>query len=168
MFSVQKQTSHMPQQLLLTRFSLERSSGASSFSKASPSSGSSTSLKKTVMICEDDPDLLRVYELALRSKYNVIPVSSGKECLRKYSEMMSNGREVEGLLLDYRLGDMTGDQVATKVKELDGTKVILISAFEIDYELAKALKSDGSIVMMVKKPVTIRELTMALETVLNQ
>jgi DNA-binding NtrC family response regulator len=38
------------------------------------------SMKKTVMICDDDNDLLQLYKLALNSKYEILTASSGKEC----------------------------------------------------------------------------------------
>jgi hypothetical protein len=38
------------------------------------------------MICDDDKELLRLFQLVLEQTYNVLPVSSGKECLNKYTE----------------------------------------------------------------------------------
>ena len=40
--------------------------------------------KKTVMICDDEPDLLQLFGLALKPKYNVILVGSGEDCIDKY------------------------------------------------------------------------------------
>jgi CheY-like chemotaxis protein len=42
--------------------------------------------KKTVMVCDDDPDLRIVFSLALESMYNVILVASGKDCIEKFLE----------------------------------------------------------------------------------
>ena len=126
-------------------------------------SSAADTLRKTVMICEDDPDLLQVYRLALRSKYDVVGVRSGKECVQTYSDMKHNGRKIDLLLLDYRLPDNTGDEIAIKVKQLDGTRVVLISAYEIDSEILDRLKHNGYITMFLKKPVTIQELGRALD-----
>ena len=82
--------------------------------KISSSSGPSIVVKKTIMICEDDRDLLRVYMLALRSKYEIIGAISGKECLTKYSEIRKKGKTIDALLLDYSLGDTTGDEYRDK------------------------------------------------------
>ena len=46
--------------------------------------------------------------------------------------MKVDGKHIDILLLDYRLGDMSGDEVARKIMGMNGTKVILISAFEMD------------------------------------
>lgn len=113
-------------------------------------------LKKTVMICEDDLDLARVYIFALRSKYEVVSVNSGRDCIEKYEAMKREGKAVHVLLLDYRLPDMDGDRIAARIKDLDGTKIILISAFEIYEPLVDQLKKDGTISLFVRKPITIK------------
>jgi CheY-like chemotaxis protein len=135
--------------------------------KSSPSSEPSMVVKKTVMICEDDRDLLRVYTLALRSKYEIIGTVSGHECISKYSESRKKGKKIDALLLDYSLGDMTGDKIAAKIREMNGTKIIMISAFEIESDLVDNLKSSGIITAFVKKPVTIGSLGITLENALR-
>jgi CheY-like chemotaxis protein len=40
--------------------------------------------KKTVMICDDEPDVLLSFELMLKPSYDVIMTGSGKECIEKY------------------------------------------------------------------------------------
>ncbi len=111
--------------------------------------------------------ILRVYTLALRSKYEIISAISGKECLTKYSEIRKKGKRIDALLLDYSLGDTTGDEIATKIRGMNGTKVIMISAFEIEPELVDNLKASGIITAFVKKPVTIGSLGVTLESVLR-
>jgi DNA-binding response OmpR family regulator len=135
--------------------------------KAGSGSEPSIVVKKTIMICEDDRDLLRVYTLALRSKYEIISAISGKECLTKYSEIRKKGKRIDALLLDYSLGDTTGDEIATKIRGMDGTKVIMISAFEIESDLVDNLKATGIIVAFVKKPVTIGSLGITLDNALR-
>jgi hypothetical protein len=51
---------------------------------------------------------------------------------------------------------------------MNGTRVILISAFEIESELVDDLKARGYITTFVKKPVSIGFLGAALENVLGQ
>lgn len=124
-------------------------------------------LRKLVIICEDDPDLLRVYTLALRSKYDIVGAKNGAECLRKYAQIKREGGQVDILLLDFKLPDMTGDEVAVKLRNLNGTSVILISAYEIENQLIESLRSSGSITTFLKKPVSIKALGMALDNALS-
>ena len=120
--------------------------------------------KKTVMICDDEQDLLLLFGLALESKYNVIQVGSGEDCIEKYLEEINRRNKVHLILLDYRLGDMFGDSVARTIKQYNGTKIILISAYDLDSALVKELEDNEYIVKYVKKPI---ELTDLIELVAN-
>jgi response regulator RpfG family c-di-GMP phosphodiesterase len=74
--------------------------------------------KKTVMVCDDERDLLQLFGRALRSKYDVILVSSGEDCIDKFIKEKNRGNKIHLLLLDYKLGDMFGDSVARKIKRV--------------------------------------------------
>ena len=114
--------------------------------------------KKTVMICDDERDLLELFGLALEIKYNVILVSSGEDCIDKYIDEKNQGNKIHLILLDYRLGGMFGDSVARKIKEYNGTKIILISAYDLDGELVKDLEENNYIAKFVEKPILINSL----------
>ena len=107
--------------------------------------------KKTIMICEDEPDVLLSFELVLESMYNIIPVSSGE--VIKYKEEKSRGNDIHLILLDNILGDIFGDAVARTIKQYDGTKIILISAFDLDNALLKELEDGDYIAKYVEKPI---------------
>ncbi len=110
------------------------------------------------MICDDERDLLLYFGLALESKYNVILVDSGKDCIDKYIEEKNRGNEIHLILLDYRLGGMAGDSVARKIKEHNGTKIILISAYDPDDVLLKELEDGDYIAKYVEKPIRTNDL----------
>ena len=109
--------------------------------------------KKTVMICDDEQDLRLLFGLILRLKYNVIQVESGKNCIEKYIEEKNRGNKIHLILLDYRLGDMLGDAVARKIKEYNGVKIILISAYDLDNAFVKELEESKFIVQFIEKPI---------------
>ena len=114
--------------------------------------------KKTIMICDDERDLLQLFGLALGSKYNVILVESGENCIEKYVEEKSLGNKIHLILLDYRLGDMLGDSVAKKIKEYNGTKIILISAYDLDNTFVKELEENKYIAKYIEKPIQLSNL----------
>ena len=114
--------------------------------------------KKTVMICDDERDLLLLFGLALRPKYNVIQVDSGKDCIDKFIKEKNRGNKIHLLLLDYRLGDMFGDSVARTIKQYNGTKIILISAYDLDSSLVKELEENKCIAKFIEKPIGIPNL----------
>lgn len=113
---------------------------------------------KTVMICDDEEDIVMIYSSFLKRRFNIITATSGEMCLSKYKAEKSLGKRIDVLLLDYRLGDMLGDEVACKIRQLDGTKTILISAYEIDKSVLEKLKGSDCIVSEMKKPISLADL----------
>ena len=119
------------------------------------------------MICDDEADLLKIYSAALKKHFNVLTVDSGKACIEKYMDYTLRGKKIDVLLLDYRLGDIRGDDVACKVSELDGTKIILISAYELEKEKIDELKSSNCIVDSIIKPVSLKALLEKVELAIS-
>jgi CheY-like chemotaxis protein len=124
--------------------------------------------KKTIMICEDEPDVLYSFELQLKSRYNIIMVDSGEECIKKYIEELKRGNKIHLILLDYKLSDMMGDSVARKIKEYSETNVILISAFNINDELKKELENGGYISKYILKPIETDSLTNLIDEIVKR
>lgn len=109
----------------------------------------------TLLICDDEPDLLELYAAMLSDDYKIMKASSGEECIRKYIEMKDKMEDITVLLLDFRIGEMTGDKVARDIKEINGAKIILISAYEIDHDLIQRLKDEKVIREFVSKPISL-------------
>jgi two-component system, sporulation sensor kinase E len=109
----------------------------------------------TLLICDDEPDLLELYAAMLSEDYKILKASSGEECIRKYIEMKEKMGDITVILLDFRIGEVTGDKVARELKEINGAKIILISAYEIDHDLIQRLKDERVIVEFVSKPITL-------------
>jgi response regulator RpfG family c-di-GMP phosphodiesterase len=110
-------------------------------------------IKKTILICDDEPDVLTSFEVILQLKYNLIMVDSGEKCVEKYIEEIDRGNKIDLVLLDYRLYDMMGDSVARKIKEYSETKIIPISAYNIDDVPVKELENNGYIIKYILKPI---------------
>ena len=124
--------------------------------------------KKTVMICEDEPDVLLSFEIMLKSKYNLMLVDSGEECIAKYIEEINRGNKINLVLLDYKLCDIMGDSVARKIKEYGGTKIILISAFNIDGVLVKELENGSYISKYILKPIETDSLVNLIDEIVKE
>jgi response regulator RpfG family c-di-GMP phosphodiesterase len=114
--------------------------------------------KKTVMICDDEQEMLQLFGLTLKSKYNIILVDSGEDCIDKYIEEKNRGNKIHLILLDYKLGGMLGDSIARKIKEYNGTKIILISAYDPDDALLKELEDGNYIAKYIEKPIHTNDL----------
>jgi DNA-binding response OmpR family regulator len=123
--------------------------------------------RPTVLICDDETDILEMYAIALKKQYNVLTASTGRACVEKYMEYTLHGKKIDVMLLDYKLGDSTGDDIACKIRDLDGTKVIMISAYDLEREKVDALKTSNCIVDMLVKPVSIKALIERVQQALN-
>ena len=119
------------------------------------------------MICEDEPDLLDLYTRALKSRFDILPVSSGGECLEKYTEQRAKGKLIDLILVDYKLGDISGDEVACRIKDLNGTKVVIISAYEPEATMIDRLKAENCIIEWIRKPISLSVLVLKLETLID-
>ena len=119
------------------------------------------------MICEDDCDLLNLFQKGIDSKYSVIAVGSGTECISRYIDEKVRGNKVDVLVVSYDLHDLPGDIVATTIRDLSGnirrTNTVLVSASELDEELVKHLKRKDCIIDSVTKPDSIDSLMRIIE-----
>jgi response regulator RpfG family c-di-GMP phosphodiesterase len=122
------------------------------------SSDSNAKTRKVVMICEDEKELLELYSRVLELTYDVIKVCSGAECIREYLENKANGSPIDLLFLDYKLGDMLGDDVAKKIKKMNGIKIILISAYNLDEPIKNELLENKYIEKFLQKPIRMRQI----------
>jgi len=123
--------------------------------------------KTTVMICDDEVDMLGLFKAALEPAYDVLTVDSGKDCIERFIEEKHRGRKIDVLILDYKLGDMLGDIVACKIKELNGVKTILISAYDLDEKMVRDLIERRCIVSTLKKPIRLPAMIQKIEQIMQ-
>lgn len=123
--------------------------------------------RKTVMVCDDETDLLYLFKSALEPTYDVLAVESGRGCIEKFIEEKHKGKKVDVLLLDYKLGDMLGDIVACKIHELNGVKTFLISAYELERSVINHLMERRCIVGVMRKPIRVSAMIKELEKALD-
>ena len=87
------------------------------------------SKEKTILVVDDDPDILRVVvALLANSEYNVLTAASGSTALQQ-----SRGYpgEIHLLLSDFQMPGMSGIDLATAMTvERPELKVLLMSAFD--------------------------------------
>jgi CheY-like chemotaxis protein len=115
--------------------------------------------KKTMMICDDNPDMLLLFGLVFESRYNLIMVDSGEECIDKYMKETTQGNKISLILLDHKLGGMLGDSVVRKIKECNETKIILNLAYNVDDVLIRDLENGNYISRYIHKPFDTDRLT---------
>jgi CheY-like chemotaxis protein len=119
--------------------------------------------RKTILVCDDEADLLLMFRIHLESRYNVLTVDSGKACIEKLLDRKNNNEKVDLLLLDYKLGDISGDVVARKIKDIEDTRILLITAFELDDKVIQDLVQNKYVVDVIKKPILLEQLSQKIE-----
>ncbi|MFC7019506.1 MULTISPECIES: response regulator [Haloarcula] len=84
----------------------------------------------TVLVADDEKDVADVYALRLRNEYQTETAYGGAEALEKV------GEDVDVILLDRRMPDVSGDEVLAEIRERNlDTRVIMITAVDPDFDI---------------------------------
>jgi CheY-like chemotaxis protein len=107
-----------------------------------------------LLVVDDDPDMVFILKLGLQNNgFLVDTFTNPKEALQSFK---SNSKDFSLVLSDFRMYELSGIELAKKVKEINpNVKVILITAFEIMDKVSLLLHVDD----FIQKPVGIKELT---------
>ena len=120
--------------------------------------------QKSVLVVDDEPDILHVIKQSLEVGGGIGQVYAFTRPLLALEHFKLNYDNCAIVLSDIRMPGMTGFEFIKRIKQINPTtKVLLMSAFEIDdSELSMAL---GSIMIddFVQKPVSPRQLTSIIQ-----
>jgi CheY-like chemotaxis protein len=121
-------------------------------------------IRRSILVCDDESDLLLMFQIHLESQYNVLTVVSGKECIDKVNELKKKNEMIDLILLDYKLGDISGENVARKIRETEkNIKILMITAFELDDHIVKNMIQNKFINDIINKPIQLEELSKKIE-----
>ena len=116
---------------------------------------------KTVLIVDDDPDVVESVRMILKvNDYKVFTAMDGDECLRKVREV-----KPDLVLLDIM---MPGTPIDEVVKQLKDTKIAFMSVVRISDAKKRGLCSQGNIVEFFQKPFDVNDLVERVESILNE
>jgi CheY-like chemotaxis protein len=118
-----------------------------------------------VLVAEDDYSTADLYRRVLKGRgHDVTVVNRGEQCLKKYSEQLSIVRDTspahghaspyDSVILDYKLPDINGLEVAKEILTLNPhQRIIILSAYALEI-LSRA--SDWSNIPMevLEKPIS--------------
>ncbi len=118
-----------------------------------------------ILLIDDETAILDSFKKGLEEfGYSVSSFSDASEAI---SAFKSDPASFDIIITDYTMPDMTGLEVAGAIRESNKTiPVIMISGY-IDHELEDLSKKAG-VKEIVKKPVTISEISSAVRRVLNK
>jgi CheY-like chemotaxis protein len=120
--------------------------------------------QKSVLVVDDELDILHVIKRSLEAGGDVSHVYAFTSPLQALEHFKLNYNDCALVLSDIRMPGMTGFELIRRIKQINPTtKVLLMSAFEINNnELLSAL---GSIMVddFIQKPVSPRKLTSIIQ-----
>ena len=119
---------------------------------------------KTILLAEDEDIVARATTMLLtHGGYQVIRCATGLEAVNIYKE---RGSEIDLVLLDYRMPEMTGSEAFRELTRIDpSARVILMSGNLSRPEFAD-LKSEG-LQSILRKPCSMEDLTLAIREALE-
>ncbi len=112
-----------------------------------------------VAIVDDEPDLQRLYQLALKTRgYDIVYVANdGTDAVEKNHKMPA-----QIIIMDHRMPTKNGIEATKEIlSENPKTKVIFVSA---DEAVEKEAKESGA-ARFLKKPISLKELIRNIEEV---
>lgn len=113
--------------------------------------------KVTVLIVDDEENILEFLNEALKDEYIIIKAKNGKEALKKVSEFYP-----DVVLMDYKMPGMDGMEAFLKIKEIDkDLPVILMTAYGTSQVAIQAMKEGAY--DYVTKPLDLDEIRVTLK-----
>lgn len=112
------------------------------------------SLKKTILLVDDDVDLLENTAYMIKSMgFDVVTAEDGQEAVTKYKEI-----KPDLTIMDVKMPKMDGFDAFFKIKQFDSeSKVVLITAFSIDEKKHLRAKS-MNLIGTISKPYSFEKL----------
>jgi two-component system, OmpR family, response regulator ChvI len=130
----------------------------------------------TLLIVDDDPDILQSFRVGLTDNNTIGPVFGQEARLRidTYTNPKSALSDFRAdtydlLLLDIKMPEMNGFELYEELKKIDAKpKICFITAFETYYELLKKDFPELDIGCFIKKPISLSDLAIRLKAELER
>jgi DNA-binding response OmpR family regulator len=119
-------------------------------------------MPKTILVIDDDPDLLRMVDFVLaREGYHVITAASGEEGLKQ-----AYAHHPDLIILDIMMPHMDGWQLCSRLRHISDTPIIILTAktTKVDLQRGFALGADD----YLTKPCDFGELKARLKARLRR
>src|SRR5206468_12739902 len=127
-----------------------------------------------ILIAEDEEDIALVYEKALETRMHEVTITfNGEECLKTYHDKFydmkfptlaspcrysMNISPFDVLLLDYRLPDMNGMEVAKEILAVNPHQRIIFASAYVKETLQESVKQLHQIVELIQNQFDITKL----------
>ena len=130
-----------------------------------------------ILIAEDNTDIALVYRVALQNRnHHVVITDNGEDCLTIYREELKNFISRMGsldkdkqhvfdvVILDYKMPQMNGIEVAKEIIRINPKQRIIIVSAYVKETFLRSVKDLGHHVELVQKPFNIDTLIDRIES----
>jgi DNA-binding response OmpR family regulator len=110
----------------------------------------------SVMIVDDEPDILTMLEYNLK-KRNLQAILFS-EPVKALADFQTNHDSYSLIISDVRMPDMNGYELALQMRKLNANiKIILMSAFDLDKNEMHTARLESRVSEFIKKPFTMKQ-----------
>ncbi|EGG41789.1 CheY-like receiver [Candidatus Nitrosarchaeum limnium SFB1] len=108
-------------------------------------------MAKTILVVEDDVDLLDLYEEVLQANaYNVVKATNGLEAISKYKKA-----QPDLVVMDGNMSEMDGYEAFSKIIKIDkDARVVIVTGYSNSDPKSKKALEQG-LIAIISKPVGI-------------
>lgn len=108
-------------------------------------SPSSSNLTGSILLADDEPQLVGMYSSMLEHRYEITTATNGEEALRYLTD------SIDVVLLDRRMPGMSGDEVAREIRTRGyDTRIAMVTAVEPEIDVLE-VPFDAYVVKPVRK-----------------
>lgn len=116
----------------------------------------------TVMVVDDEKDIVETFRIIFKKRYNIVGVNSGQEALNKIQK-----ENIDIVLLDIKMPRMDGIETLRRIKKMDESlPVIMVSALKDVSFAVEAMKL--SAYDYVLKPFDMEEISVLISKALEK
>ncbi len=120
--------------------------------------------KKTIMIVDDEPNILNLIGHIFKEDYNVVKAQSGKDALKKLKKI-----KPDLILLDFFMPEMSGREVCEKIRadsKLKNLKVAFLTVASFSLSGMKDLDK-MNVLDYIKKPFGHKDLIKRVKKIIG-
>jgi len=122
----------------------------------------------TILMVDDEPNILDGYRRALHGRFRIATVNSGVDGVAVVQRAADLGIPFQVVVSDMMMPVMNGAQFLAQVKSIDPDAVQLLLSGQADLESTIAAVNDGNLFRFLTKPCASTELERALTAALEQ
>ena len=119
-------------------------------------------IKSTLLIVDDEPNVIESFKVIFEDKYNIISSGDGKGALQK-----ARNENIDVAILDIMLPDMDGIEVLRKIRAIDPeVQVIMVTAVKMIKSAIDAMKLGAY--DYITKPFEVEDVILAVQKAIEK